>query len=115
MQVLDKAYTADSYAGDEDNGAMAAWFVLSAIGLYSVDPGSADFVLGKPLFRHTRLHLEGGVLDVHAQRSEPAHPCAAPLTVLWNGERLSADSLTRQELMGGGKLEFHFCASWKAS
>ncbi len=110
MQVLDKAYTADGYAGDEDNGAMAAWFVLSAIGLYSVDPGSADYVLGKPLFRHTRLHLEGGVLDIYAQRSALDQACEVPLTVHWNGVRLKADTLTRHELSSGGRLEFTFCA-----
>ena len=30
-------------------------FVLSALGLFSASPGSADLVLGSPLFRHVRV------------------------------------------------------------
>ena len=38
-RVLDRAYGPDFFAGDEDNGEQGAWFVLSALGLYSVAPG----------------------------------------------------------------------------
>ena len=48
----------DFYAGDEDNGEMGAWFVLSALGMYSVAPGaSREYVLGSPIFRHVAVHL----------------------------------------------------------
>ena len=30
-------------------------FVLSALGLYSVTPGTKGYVLGSPLFRHVRI------------------------------------------------------------
>jgi hypothetical protein len=41
--------------GDEDNGEQGAWFVLSALGLFSTVPGSPLLVLGSPIFRHVRI------------------------------------------------------------
>eukprot|EP00981_Chlorochromonas_danica_P006127 scaffold1290_cov248-Ochromonas_danica.AAC.12 len=42
--------SADMFPGDEDNGEMGAWFVLSSLGLYELSPGSGMMVLGLPLF-----------------------------------------------------------------
>ena len=42
-------------SGDEDNGEMGAWFVLSALGLFSTVPGDDYLVLGSPIFRHVRI------------------------------------------------------------
>ena len=44
---MDHGYGTDFYAGDEDNGEQGAWYVLSALGLFSASPGSADLVIGK--------------------------------------------------------------------
>ena len=45
----------DLPAGDEDNGEQGAWFVLSALGLFSTVPGSPFMVLGSPIFKHVRV------------------------------------------------------------
>jgi Glycosyl hydrolase family 92 len=42
-------------SGDEDNGEMGAWFVLSALGVFSTVPGDDYLVLGSPIFRHVRI------------------------------------------------------------
>ena len=55
-RVIHKAYGTDFFAGDEDNGEQGAWFVLSALGLFSTTPGTPDYVLGTPLFRHVRIN-----------------------------------------------------------
>lgn len=51
--VMNRLYTPapDGYCGDEDNGQTSAWYVLSALGFYSVCPGSDEYVLGAPLFK----------------------------------------------------------------
>jgi len=54
-QVLDRGYGLDFYAGDEDNGEQGAWFVLSSLGLFSLVPGTTDYVLGTPLFKHVTI------------------------------------------------------------
>ncbi len=53
--VLNRAYGSDFYSGDEDNGEQGAWFVLSALGLFSVTPGSANYVAASPIFPHVRI------------------------------------------------------------
>lgn len=42
-KVLDESYTDKGYPGDEDNGEMSAWYILSSIGLYSLVPGSLTY------------------------------------------------------------------------
>lgn len=40
----------DGLCGNEDCGQMSAWFVMSAMGLYPVCPGSGEYVTVKPQF-----------------------------------------------------------------
>jgi predicted alpha-1,2-mannosidase len=50
----------DGMAGNEDCGQMSAWYVLSSIGFYAVDPVSAEYVFGSPLFDKVTMKLAGG-------------------------------------------------------
>lgn len=61
-EVMDRLYSPrpDGYCGDEDNGQTSAWYVFSALGFYPVCPGSDQYVIGSPLFRHAVIHLENG-------------------------------------------------------
>lgn len=34
----------DGFPGDEDNGTMAAWYIFSALGIYPLCPGKAEYV-----------------------------------------------------------------------
>jgi putative alpha-1,2-mannosidase len=42
-RTMERAYGLDFYAGDEDNGEMGSWYVMAALGLYSVAPGEFFF------------------------------------------------------------------------
>lgn len=74
-KLIDHAYGTDFYAGDEDNGEQGAWFVLSALGLFSIAPGTPDYILGSPIFRHVRIQRGprvaalGGMLGVSDESS----------------------------------------------
>ena len=46
--------------GDDDNGAMSAWYVFSAMGFYPVCPGRPYYVLGSPLFEECEIDVESG-------------------------------------------------------
>lgn len=62
----------DGIAGNEDVGQMSAWYVLSAIGFYSVDPVSTHYVFGTPLFDRVTFTLAGGKkLVLEAKRESP--------------------------------------------
>jgi predicted alpha-1,2-mannosidase len=62
----------DGMAGNEDCGQMSAWYVLSAIGFYAVDPASTHYVFGSPLFDRVALELAAGrTLVFEAKRQSP--------------------------------------------
>jgi predicted alpha-1,2-mannosidase len=62
----------DGIAGNEDCGQMSAWFILSSLGFYAVDPVSTHYVFGTPLFDRAEVTLAGGKkLVIEAQRATP--------------------------------------------
>ncbi len=71
-QILTELYTtgAAGLCGNDDCGQMSAWYVMSAIGLYPVTPGSDIYVLSAPLFKKTVINLENGKRIVIKARSE---------------------------------------------
>lgn len=48
--------------GDDDGGATSSWYVLSAIGIYPVCPGSPVYEIGSPIFAKTTIRLGNGKL-----------------------------------------------------
>ncbi len=63
--------TPDGLPGNEDCGQMSAWFVMSALGLYPVTPGTTQYALTSPLFQKATLHLEGGDFQISSRGSGP--------------------------------------------
>ncbi|BFU23651.1 alpha-1,2-mannosidase, putative [Entamoeba histolytica HM-1:IMSS-B] len=51
--------TENGYCGDEDNGQMSAWYILSVMGFYSVTPGTDQFVIGVPFFEKLEFEVNG--------------------------------------------------------
>merc|ERR1719433_584427 len=47
-RTMAQTYTMNGWSGDEDNGEMSSWYTLSALGLFSLVPGSDELVLGSP-------------------------------------------------------------------
>ena len=83
-EVMERMYNAnpDGYCGDEDNGQTSAWYVFSALGFYPVCPGTDQYVLGAPLFRSVRLHLENGkTVTIEAPENSRANRYVQKLTV----------------------------------
>jgi predicted alpha-1,2-mannosidase len=58
-RVVDKLYTPDGFPGDEDNGEMSAWYVLNAIGLFPLCPGTDEYVIGSPIFPEMVMTPDG--------------------------------------------------------
>ncbi len=61
-QIMREMYrnTPDGLCGNEDCGQMSAWYVMSAMGFYPVDPCGGEYELGMPLFPEVKLHLADG-------------------------------------------------------
>ncbi|MBB3910561.1 GH92 family glycosyl hydrolase [Sphingomonas desiccabilis] len=95
----------DGVIGNDDCGQMSAWFVFSALGFYPVDPVSALYVFGSPLFDEAEVSVgEGRTLRVRATGNAPGNPYVQ--SVRWNGKRWSRNWISHAELQKGGSLEF---------
>jgi predicted alpha-1,2-mannosidase len=91
----------DGMAGNEDCGQMSAWFILSAIGFYPVDPVSTHYVFGTPLFDRSTLTLAGGKqLVFETRRSTPASIYVSGVSL--NGKPYPQSWFSHEEIAGGG-------------
>ncbi len=52
------AWSKTRSAGNDDCGEMSAWYVLTQIGLYQVDPSHPDFEVTTPRFPKITIHLQ---------------------------------------------------------
>lgn len=52
--------------GQDDLGQMSSWYVFSALGMYPLYPGRADFVLGSPSFSRARIVRPQGNINISA-------------------------------------------------
>jgi len=109
-RVMSELYTLHGYAGDEDNGEMASWYILSAIGLYQLEPGKLEFVVGSPLVENAIVRLpEGRVLEVttEGQGKDNVYVAASTWTPRNGSPRPVKDNvLNFSEVMDGGTLHF---------
>ncbi len=104
-RVLNELYTPDAFCGDEDNGAMSSWYVLNALGLYSLSPGHPAWVLGAPLFPRATVQLSAEKsLEIRAEDHAPNHPYVSHVRL--NGETLDSLEVHHAALAAGGELVF---------
>lgn len=106
-QILTSLYHTgpNGLCGNDDCGQMSAWYVLSALGLYPVDPVSGIYVLGSPLFDRADVRLgKGRRLVIEAIGNSPGHPYVR--SVRWNDRSWSRNWISHRELAGGGRLTF---------
>jgi putative alpha-1,2-mannosidase len=93
----------DGLEGNEDVGQMSAWYVLSALGFYPVDPVSGNYILGSPLFEHATVNLGNGKqLKIDVTRSDPSHAYIQSFSL--NGKRQSRAWFNHHEIAQGGTL-----------
>lgn len=97
--------TPDGYCGDEDNGQTSAWYVFSAMGFYSVCPGSNQYVIGAPLFKKITLNLANGKrFQITAPENNTSHKYIQAAYL--NGKEYDLNYLNHQDIIKGGSLEF---------
>jgi len=104
MSTLYKPGT-DMFAGDEDNGQMSSWFLLSSLGLYSLSPGSGKYNIGSPLFSRVEVTIEEGrILVIEAKNNSPTNVFVH--AAYWNGKPLAEGAIPYSWLVQGGVLSF---------
>ena len=106
-EIMNKLYTAgpDGYCGGEDNGQTSAWYVFSALGFYPVCPGTDEYIIGTPLFKSAKLHLENGkTITIKADNNQLDNRYIKEMKV--NGKSQTRNFLTHDQLIKGANIQF---------
>lgn len=75
-QILNTVYGTgpSGLPGNDDLGTMSAWYVFSALGLYPQTPGSANLLLGTPVFPSAVLDRPGRTdIRISAPEADATH------------------------------------------
>ena len=105
--IMEKLYSAtpDGYCGDEDNGQTSAWYIFSALGFYPVCPGTDQYIIGTPLFKEAKLHLENGkCLTIEAKNNSATNKYIRSIKL--NGKNHTLNYFKHNVLVEGGKIQF---------
>jgi predicted alpha-1,2-mannosidase len=111
--IVDRYYgygLANAYLGDEDQGQMSAWFIMSALGLFQMDGGARIdpiYEIGSPIFSKVSIDLgnkygRGKTFDIEATNVSRMNKYVQSATL--NGKKLDAFWFPASELLKGGKL-----------
>ena len=103
-QVYEEMYFNDveGLAGNEDVGQMSAWYVLSSMGFYQVEPACPRFWFGLPLFRKQALKVSGGEFVIKAEGPLDGHIASVKL----NGRPYELPYIEYKDIVAGGTLEY---------
>jgi predicted alpha-1,2-mannosidase len=105
--LLDAMYKnqPDGLAGNEDCGQMSAWYVISALGFYAVDPVSGNYVFGTPLFDQAEVELGNGKhLVLTAKRASPEDKYIH--SIEFNGAPYSKLWFSHADIANGAEIVF---------
>ncbi len=100
----------NAYPGDEDQGQMSSWFVMSALGLFQMDGGASvepQYELGSPRLKKVTLHLSDSYYDgktfvIEAKNASRENKYIQ--SAMLNGKKLKTWHFLQSELIKGGKL-----------
>ena len=91
-------------AGNEDEGQMSAWYILSSLGFYQVEPASTQFWFGAPLFEKAVVKVAGGTFTITAEGLSPENRYIQSVTL--NGVPLNRGYIDYTDIYRGGSLVF---------
>ena len=95
----------DGLCGNEDCGQMSAWYVLSSMGMYPVNPAAGAYVFGSPVFDKAEIGLpEGKTFSIVTENNsaENIYIQSAEL----NGKPYTKSFITHKDILAGGTLKF---------
>ena len=101
--TLDRLFVGEEvgqgYLGDDDNGELSAWYVLSSMGLYPLTNGNGVTAIGTPLFEKVTIHRDDGhTITISAPGVSRENKYVQSLSV--NGVEQTATYLMPEVLQG---------------
>jgi len=105
-QTLTTLYIAqpDGICGNIDYGQMSAWYILSSLGFYPVNPTSGIFNIGRPAFEYAKIRL--GEKSFEIKTSNFANENIYVKSVYLNGKPVTDYKLSYSDIVKGGELLF---------
>ena len=94
----------DGLCGNEDVGQMSAWYVLSALGFYQVEPASTRFWFGSPMVNKATVNIGGRYFTVVAENNGPDKPYIQ--SVRLNGKPYTLPYIDYSDMKSGAELVF---------
>lgn len=106
-QIMSTLYddTPEGLCGNEDVGQMSAWYILSAMGLYQVEPAGGTYIFGSPLFKSATMNVGNEKefkIIAHNNSKENIYIQSAAL----NGKEYTKSYIHFNDIVKGGILEF---------
>ncbi len=104
--ILDSLYTdkPDGLCGNEDVGQMSAWYVLSSLGIYQVNPSNGLYVIGSPVMDEATLAVnDGKTFHIIVKNNSKENKYIQSL--LLNGEKYLKSYILYKNIMTGGEME----------
>ncbi|MFW6267635.1 MAG: GH92 family glycosyl hydrolase [Marinilabiliaceae bacterium] len=104
--IMDKFYTdePDGLIGNEDCGQMSAWYILSSMGFYPVNPASSVFAIGSPEVNKATIQVEKNKTFTVIAENNSAENIYIQSAEL-NGNEITRSYITYDEIMQGGTLK----------
>jgi predicted alpha-1,2-mannosidase len=99
----------DGMIGNDDCGQMSAWYILSCLGFYPVNPASGEFVLGSPQLKSAKLKLPGGK-EFRIEAQNFSEQAIYNKNRFLNGKGHFNPVITYSDIMQGGSLQFDMYA-----
>ena len=94
----------DGLSGNEDVGQMSAWYILSSLGMYEVEPAGGRYWFGSPLFDRAEIAVPGGTFTIVAENNSSENKY---IRRVWlNGRPYTKPWIGHDEVMAGGELRF---------
>lgn len=110
-EVLATLYddTPEGICGNEDAGQMSAWYILSSMGIYQVEPAGGRYVFGSPILDKATLKVKGGEFTIIAHNNSDENRYIK--SVKLNGKAYDKFYIDFAEIERGGTLEFEMSNS----
>lgn len=110
-QIMSEMYntTPAGSCGNEDCGQMSAWYVLSAMGFYPINPANGVYDIGSPIFDTVQINLENGkkcLIVTHDNSPENIYVGKMEI----NGKPYTKSYILHSDIADGARIDFYMTA-----
>ncbi len=89
--------------GNEDCGQMSAWYIMSSLGFYQINPGEPVYTIGRPIVDEARIRLDEGWFEILVHNNSPQNKYVKEVNL--NGKTLESHVFTHEDIRDGSRLE----------